>query len=1022
MLSPFTAPTFTSYRKASSILSLLVLVVGCSVFVGWLLNVQFLKSLGPNLATMKVNAALGFVSLGVAIALANDLTHDRRRLSFVAAGFAILLGSLTLVEYAFNMTLGIDQLLIRDSASGHGIVTPGRMAPSTALNFALLGCAIVLMPSRRAYRLAQLLALTAAVSTLLALSGYLYHAEAFYGIGGRTQMALHTAASGLVLSCAVLLMRPSDGVMTAVTSNTAGGVAIRRLLPVVVIVPLLLGWLRLEGQQAVRLYGTEFGLSLLVTTLIVVLVAVVWTTGSSLARSDGRRQQAAKELAERARLSGFGAEVAVALTEAADLRQMLQRCAEAMVRDVNAAFARIWTLNVQEQVLELQASAGMFTHIDGGHARVPVGQFKIGLIAAEQKPHLTNQVLGDPRVGDQDWARREAMVSFAGYPLLLKGQLLGVMAMFSREPLSEPTFQAMESIAREVSLGIERMNGALAVRRSEELLRRIAEHTSVGVYQLDKDRRPIYLNASACAMLDADSQEEVACHTFESFFTPASLETMQAEHAKRADGTASTYEVEIVGLRGTHRYVIVSGAPLVGDTGEFENVVGTIVDITERKRHEQTLVHLASHDPLTDVFNRRRFQEEVERLATTGKDSTGAVLFIDIDDFKDVNDSFGHLVGDKLLIRIAETLAAELDETSVLARLGGDEFAVLLRGVEMRQAVNVAKRLLRRLQRQPLEVDGKVIQTFASVGIALLPTHGRTTDELLELADFAMYEAKARGRNRVSVYSEHGRNRLGGERIEWKRRIREAIDKDGLTLYAHPVVDIKTDEIVKYELLVRMRTSRGKLLLPGSFLGIAEGCGLIGDIDRWVVRKAIHLVESQQDRGNDLKVAINLSPSAVGDSEVLRLIKGELERTKVDPAHLCFEITEGTAFADRGKAAHFIGGVHTLGCQVALDDFGVGFSSLSRLKLLSPDELKIDGSFIRNLKTSAVDQHLVRGIVEMARGLGIKVVAEYVEDEETLKLLRQYGVGYGQGFYWGAPAPVAGLALGTRGNSRTRAA
>lgn len=567
--------------------------------------------------------------------------------------------------------------------------------------------------------------------------------------------------------------------------------------------------------------------------------------------------------------------------------------------------------------------------------------------------------------------------------------------------LAEPAVRGVVFNARDVT---ERTAAERSLRASEERLRRMAATTPVGIYQTDGAGKVTYLNDAARRMFEIADEEDINQYRYEDFYPPEALELMRQSHE---DGGPLTFEVEMMGARGTRRDVMITGTPLVDDGNHSMGMIGTIVDITDRKQHERLLAHSASHDPLTDALNRRSFEHAVRSQIAEdcANGTTSCVLFVDLDDFKAVNDSFGHPVGDRLLIQLTHLLRNHLRERDVLARLGGDEFGILMPGVDVRQARAIARRLLRTLAEHPIDVEGRLVDMLCSVGVAMIPAHGATVDELLARADMAMYAAKDLGRNRVCVYSPRRGHGDPAERLKWKHRIREALDSDGLTLYAQPIVDLATGKVDRYELLLRMTDENGKTVLPGAFLGLAEAYGLIAEIDAWVVQQAVNVLRS--DAGRGLRIAVNLSGRALDDRSLLRLIKRELSDPSLDPRNICFELTESAAILEMDKAQRLICSVTDLGCQFALDDFGVGFSSFSRLKHLPIDELKIDGSFIRNLRDSAVDQHLVRSIVELARGLNMRVVAEFVQDALSAELLREYGVQFGQGFYLGRPVPLS---------------
>jgi len=433
-------------------------------------------------------------------------------------------------------------------------------------------------------------------------------------------------------------------------------------------------------------------------------------------------------------------------------------------------------------------------------------------------------------------------------------------------------------------------------------------------------------------------------------------------------------------------------------------------DISERKRFETQIMFMANRDPLTNLLNRRRFHEDMESwLAQTRRFGIkGAVLFLDIDNFKYINDSLGHQAGDKLLIAIADLLRERLRETDILARLGGDEFAIILPHADVSLAESVANQIRELVQYHTSVEKNYPPGITVSIGIAMFPGHGDTVETLLSYADLAMYRAKEEGRNRVCVYTSEQKTQIES-RLVWQKSIHEALNRNNFVLFLQPIIDIRQNLIIGHEALLRMVSEKGDTVAPSSFLDIAERFGLIHDIDRWVVSRAIRLIQKLKQDNKPAYLEVNLSGRSFADKKLLPLIRNELTETGIDPSSLVFEITETALIENMAAAQLFIAELKSLGFRFALDDFGIGFSSFNYLKLLPVDYLKIDGSFVRNLPHDTVDQHLVKAMVEVSRGLGKKTIAEFVENEETLRLLREYGVDYAQGYHIGKPRHVSEL-------------
>jgi diguanylate cyclase (GGDEF)-like protein len=438
--------------------------------------------------------------------------------------------------------------------------------------------------------------------------------------------------------------------------------------------------------------------------------------------------------------------------------------------------------------------------------------------------------------------------------------------------------------------------------------------------------------------------------------------------------------------------------------------MGLSAALFERKRLEAHLVHLAEHDPLTDLLGRRGFHTELRRqLAEANRYGVrGSLLFLDLDDFKRVNDTLGHAAGDQVLNSVGALLRARLRDTDLLARLGGDEFAVLMPHTGADQARALAGQLLAAIRSQTSVINGRPVSVSASIGIALFPDHGRGVEELLGGADAAMYRAKVAGGNRFFVCSPE-LDRPIEEELPDPQDIREVFENGRMHLYGQPVLDLRRNRVFQYELSLRLHHEAGDRFSPAVLLAAAERSGVIQAIDHWVVSQAIGLLQHPQGRNRAHQLSINLSAKALSDDDLVPAIRRELLDASVDPQRLILEISELAVLADADRARAFVGAVKGLGCQVALDHFGVGFFSLSHLKRLPVDYLKIDEHLIHDLDGDRVDRHLVEAIVEVSRALGPRTVGEGVGDGITMRLLLECGVDYAQGPHVGKPRAIAEL-------------
>ncbi len=567
---------------------------------------------------------------------------------------------------------------------------------------------------------------------------------------------------------------------------------------------------------------------------------------------------------------------------------------------------------------------------------------------------------------------------------------------------------AIERELREAATRATQRRAERALYDSEERLRAVMDNVVDAILTVDGAGVIEGANPAATRLFGCRSADELVGKPFAALLSGPHADEYRAHFAvfaSRGSLPIAGVTREVLGRRADGAVFAMDLALSEMRLGTERLLIAVSRDISERKKAESQLRHLAEHDPLTGLANRRRFEEELTRQIAISRRSgeAAAVLVLDLDNFKYVNDSLGHKAGDELIRRVAAVIGGRVRETDTLARIGGDEFAVLLRGTDADGARIAAEGVIEAIRREPFLLEGQRIRATTSIGIAVIEREPLAAGEVLARADQAMYGAKDSGRDRLGEYSIAERAEIEAGRT-WADRVREALEQDRFLLHCQPIVDLRSGETSQYELLLRMRDGEsGELAMPGAFLSTAERFGLIQPIDRWVVREAIALVDRQRGAGRDVLVEVNLSGKSMEDPELPQLVEAELEATGIDPSLLIFEVTETMAIANLDKARELAEGLTRLGCRFALDDFGVGFASFYYLKHLPISYLKIDGDFIRDLPRSRTDQLVVRALVEISRGLGIRTVGECVENAETLELIREYGVDYAQGWETGRP-------------------
>lgn len=572
--------------------------------------------------------------------------------------------------------------------------------------------------------------------------------------------------------------------------------------------------------------------------------------------------------------------------------------------------------------------------------------------------------------------------------------------------------------ARDLSTAFDQMRNQIHARQQqvqsrEQRLRSILDNTAEGIITFDHRCNVETWNRAAELLFGWDESEVHGTHLMQYL----SFETI--EHAYCPITPVSNFDItqyighetEVIGIHKNG-----SSFPLSLKISRMQldgaaKYTAVMANITERKAMMENLRNLAEHDGLTGLHNRTYFHATLDRAVaqiTRGLAPAGALLYLDLDNFKYVNDIMGHAAGDKLLVEVAKILNLRARRSDLVARLGGDEFVILITEASNQNIQAIAESFRRHLADFNFMFDGRAATIGCSIGVALIDITSDSTSEVMSQADLACHLAKRGGRNRVHVFtaSDAGNVRTMSLDMGWSRRIKLALEHDKFVLALQPVVSTRTKLTETFEVLVRMRDEDGSIIMPSGFLPTAERFGMSADIDAWVIRHAITHLAGVRQRGATLRYAINLSGQSFSVPAIAELIPQMIHDTGIDPAAITFEITETVAIADMTAAVALLTQLRTLGCRTALDDFGSGMSSFAYLRELPVDMVKIDGRFVRNVANNPVDLAMLKAMNDVAHALGKQTVAEFVEDETHFNLICNMGLDYGQGYYLGKPALI----------------
>ncbi len=1026
MIPPYSKPP-TTFSKISSLqsvsqgMSIAVTLIGLIVLLGWIFNIPVLKSVWPGLVTMKANTAISFILCGLSLwqlgrkkkyqsrnkspqckwlrtltkrgrGILNPLVHLVASILPTLSYLSILIGVLTLLQYILNVNFGIDQWLFQERANAVGTSMPGRMAPNTAFNFVLLGSALVFCQQKR-YRIAQYLSVFAWAIAFLGLLGYLYGISAFYGLGRSTEMALHTSIGFILLSVGILLANPDRGPVALLTSDRTLRLLLQPQAIAALVLPPLFGGLILQGTQ-LNLYDRGVGIALLsVFNTILLAIAIGWNA-HTLSIMDARREQAERERYLSAIAAARSEELQQTLIELQQA-QAEQKQAEQKYRSIfENAVEGIFQSTLNGRYITANPMLAQIYGYDGPEE----------LIATIN--NIESQVYVDKNRRTQFvhlLQKSDAFWNFESQVYRKDGSIIWISenARVIRNPQGK--IIGYEGTVEDIT---QRKQAEEKLEKSLSLLQATLESTADGILAIDQDGQITSYNEKFIDLLQI-SQIGLEKATFKQglkILLPqlkkpqdclSQIRTWRDSPNLEFWNTLEFKEGRILECYSRPQRV---GNCTVGRVFSFR-------DITDATRAEQHIRYQAFHDSLTDLPNRNLLNECLKEVLKQAKNtgSPVAVMFLDLDRFKTINDTLGHAIGDKLLQGVAARLKATLGDQNIIARWGGDEFTIILPQISSGvAATQIAEEIIQTLK-PAFSIEDHPLHISTSIGIALYPHDGEDGETLIKHADSALYRAKEKGRNTYEVYTPSF-DVLASELLDLENRLHRALERGEFILNYQPKVNIKTGEIKGMEALVRWNHPELGLVSPAKFIPIAEETGLIRPIGEWVLKTACRQNQAWIESGLSLiPVAVNLSVRQFQQPDLVQKIAQFLEETGLEARYLTLEITETAAMLDVDFTRKLLRELEQMGVNIALDDFGTGYSSLSYLKQFPLNTLKIDRSFVKDLTEEPADIAIARAVIALGHGLHLNVVAEGVETLEQVDCLRMLDCEEIQGYFFSRP-------------------
>jgi len=598
---------------------------------------------------------------------------------------------------------------------------------------------------------------------------------------------------------------------------------------------------------------------------------------------------------------------------------------------------------------------------------------------------------------------------------LINGNQTGLWVEAQSSNIEYHGRQAILTVARDIS---HRKSLEVSLSRSKRQAQYTLESISEGVITTDNDGRIDYMNLAAETLIGTN-RDDAAGHRVGELFTLVD-DADRHPLGDPVDRCLSMRRRVNMGRRavmvcadGEHEHSVeITASPVKGPGNSISGTVVVFHDVSEARGLTRTMSYQATHDPLTGLVNRREFERRLDEAMDSAhaEEAVHMLFYMDLDRFKAVNDSCGHLAGDNMLREVAALIKIEVRDSDFVGRLGGDEFGALLIGCPIEKARQIASDICNAVANYRFVWKDRIFNIGVSIGLVEISHTSGTLQDIMSAADSACYMAKQQGRGQVHVYSARD-EAIARERgdIQWLRELQTALHEDGFELAVQPIIAMsgKGDSGPSLEILIRLTDSRGQNTGSAEFLRPAERYQMMPQIDRWVINTTLAAISSGEIKlSAHRSCAINLSSQTLGDETFLGFVVDSLDRTGVAPSAICFEVTEAAILSNVQHAQRFIEVLHGIGCEFSLDDFGSGLGSFSSLKHLPVDYLKIDGAYTRNLKTDLVNQEMVSAMIKLARTMQFRIVAEQVEHQEDFDWLRDIGVDFVQGYFIEAPTKL----------------